>query len=190
MSQDTAPLGEQHSPLREVAEQVRHLWWVPLAAGLVSIGLGLAILATDWTVAALVVITGLVFIIRGIALVFSPAYAGRTAGEHVVAGLAAVITGIVLVAWPGPTLLVLAFFVGAWLTVSGSFHIISTFSRRQELPHWGFTFAVGVIEVLLGIWAMRRPEATLALLITLIGLWAVLTGIIYCVLAFEIRRAN
>lgn len=190
MSPDTAPLGQEHSPLREVGEQVRHLWWVPLAAGLVSIGLGLAILAADWTVAALVVITGVAFIISGIALAFSPAYAGRTAGEHVVAGLVAVIAGIVLVAWPGPTLLVLAFFVGAWLTVSGSFHIIGSFSRRRELPHWGFTLAVGVIEVLLGIWAMRRPEAALALLITLIGLWAVLTGVIYCVLAFEIRRAN
>ncbi len=189
MSQDTAPLEARHSPLREVAEQVRQLWWVPFAAGLVSIGLGLAILATDWTVTALAVITGLIFILRGIALAFSPAYAARTAGEHVRAGVAAIIAGIVLVAWPGPTLLVLAFFAGAWLTVSGSFHIIATFSRRHELPHWGFTFAVGVIEVLLGIWAMRRPEATLALLVTVIGLWAVLTGVIYCVLAFELRRA-
>ncbi len=189
MSQDTAPLEARHSPLREVAEQVRQLWWVPFAAGLVSIGLGLAILATGWTVAALAVIIGLIFIIRGIALALSPAYAGRTAGEHVVAGLAAIIAGIILIAWPGPTLLVLAFFAGAWLTVSGSFHIIATFSRRHELPHWGFTFAVGVIEVLLGIWAMRRPEATLALLVTVIGLWAVLTGVIYCVLAFELRRA-
>ncbi|MGE5133976.1 MAG: HdeD family acid-resistance protein [Gemmatimonadota bacterium] len=190
MSQDTAPLEAHHSPLREVAEQVRNLWWVPLAAGLVSAGLGLAILATGWTVAGLVVTAGLIFIIRGIALAFSPAYAGRTAGEHIVAGLAAVIAGIVLIAWPGPTLLVLAFFAGAWLTVSGAFHIITTYSRRRELPHWGFTFAVGVVEVLLGVWAMRRPEASLALLVTVLGLWAVLTGIIYCVLAFEIRRAN
>jgi len=71
--------------------------------------------------------------------------------------------------------------------VSGSFHIVTSFSRRRELPHWGFTFTVGVIELLLGVWAMRRPEATLALLITIIGLWAVLTGVIYCALAFEIR---
>lgn len=74
--------------------------------------------------------------------------------------------------------------------MSGSFHIITSFSRRRELPHWGFTFSVGVIELLLGIWAMRRPEATLALLITIIGLWAVITGVIYCVLAFEIRHAG
>jgi len=44
--------------------------------------------------------------------------------------------------------------------------------------------------LLLGIWAMRRPEVTLALLITIIGLWAVATGVIYCVLAFEIRSAS
>jgi hypothetical protein len=70
---------------------------------------------------------------------------------------------------------------------SGSFHIVTSVSRRCELPQWVFTFLLGVIEVLLGIWAMRRPEATLALLITIIGLWAVVTGVIYCALAFEIR---
>ena len=189
MSQSTSPGEGPPSPLRELAEQIRHLWWIPLIIGLVSIGLGLAILATDWTVHALVIITGLVFIIRGIALAFSPAYAGRTSGEQVVAGVAGVIAGVVLVAWPGPSLLVLAFFTGAWLAVSGSFHIITSLSRRRELPHWGFTFSVGVIELLLGIWAMRRPEVTLALLITIIGLWAVVTGVIYSALAFEIRGA-
>jgi uncharacterized membrane protein HdeD (DUF308 family) len=178
MSQSTS-LGEgPHSPLREVAEQIRHLWWIPFLTGLISIGLGLAILATDWTVHALVIITGLVFVIRGIALAFSPAYAGRTSGEQVVAGIAGVIAGVVLV---------LAFFTGAWLAVSGGFHIVTSVSRRRELPHWGFTFSLGVIELLLGIWAMRRPEATLVLLITIIGLWAVVTGVIYCALAFEIR---
>ena len=190
MSQ-TVSLGEgQHSPLQEIGEQIRDLWWIPLLAGLISIGLGLAILAASWTVHALAIITGLVFIFRGAALAFSPSYAARTSGEQVVAGTAGVIAGIVLVAWPGPSLLVLAFFVGAWLAVSGAFNVIASFSRRRALPQWGFTLAIGVIEVLLGIWAMRRPEAALALLITIIGLWTVLTGVISCMLAFEIRRTS
>jgi uncharacterized membrane protein HdeD (DUF308 family) len=190
MSQGSSPGEGSYSPLRELAEQIRHLWWIPLLTGLVSIGLGLAILATDWTVHALAVVTGLVFIIRGIGLAFSPTYAGRTSGEQVAAGIAGVIAGVVLAAWPGPSLLVLAFFAGAWLAVSGGFHIVTSVSRRRALPHWGFTFSAGVIELLLGIWAMRRPEATLALLITIIGLWAVLTGVIYCALALEIRNAT
>jgi uncharacterized membrane protein HdeD (DUF308 family) len=190
MSQSTSPGEGPHSPLREVAEQIRHLWWIPFLTGLVSIGLGLAILAADWTVRALVIITGLAFVLRGIALAFSPAYAGRTSGEQVAAGVAGVIAGVVLVAWPGPSLLVLAFFTGAWLAVSGGFHLVTSISRRRELPHWGFTCSLGVIELLLGIWAMRRPEATLVLLITIIGLWAVLTGVIYCALALEIRRTD
>lgn len=187
---DTVSLdAERHSPLRELAEQVRHLWWIPLLTGIVSIGLGLAILANSWTVHALVVITGLVFIIRGLALAFSPVYAARTSGEQVVAGIIGVITGVIFVAWPSPTLLVLAFFVGAWLAVSGGFNIVISLSRRREIPHWGFTLAIGIIELLLGIWGMRRPEATLVLLITVIGLWAVISGVIYCALAFEMRRA-
>ncbi len=101
MSQSTSQAEGAHSPMRELAEQIRHLWWIPLLTGLVSIGLGLAILATDWTVRALAIITGLLFIIRGIALAFSPAYAGRTSGEQVVAGITGVIAGVVLVAWPG-----------------------------------------------------------------------------------------
>jgi len=88
MGQTTSFGAGTHSPLREVGEQIRHLWWIPFLTGVISIGLGLAILATDWTVHALVIITGLVFVVRGIALAFSPAYAGRTSGEQVVAGVA------------------------------------------------------------------------------------------------------
>ena len=43
MSQSTSQAQGAHSPLREVAEQLRRFWWIPLLTGLVSIGLGLAI---------------------------------------------------------------------------------------------------------------------------------------------------
>lgn len=185
----TVPLPPVSSPMRQVAIQVSHLWWVPLVSGLVSVGLGLAILANDWTVHALVVVTGFVLAVRGLALVFHPTYAADSHGEQVVAGVLGTIAGIVLIAWPGPTLLVLAVVVGAWLTVSGGFHIVSCISRRKTMAHWLFGLAVGVIELLLGVWAMRRPDITLNLLITIIGLWVVLTGVIYCALAFEIRSA-
>ncbi len=187
MSQNV--VGSRQPPLLDqMARQVSRWWWVPLVAGLLSIVLGLAILGSPWTVKALVVVTGLLFVIHGVSLVLSPAYAGHSRGEQALAGTIAVIAGIVLLAWPGPTLLLLAVFAGAWLAVSGGFNIVTSIAHRHTLPYWGLTTAVGVIELLLGLWAMRRPEVTLSIVVVAIGLWAVITGVLYCVLAFEVRR--
>jgi hypothetical protein len=35
---------------------------------------------------------------------------------------------------------------------------------------------------------MRRPEVTLSIVVVALGLWAVITGVLYCVLAFEVRH--
>jgi uncharacterized membrane protein HdeD (DUF308 family) len=51
-----------------------------------------------------------------------------------------------------------------------------------------YTLAVFIgIEVPIGIWAMRRPGLTLAVIVTLAGAWAIVTGIWQIVIAFEIR---
>ncbi len=178
---------EEPSAMRQVGVELGQLWWVPLVAGMVSIGLGLAVLATDWTVQALVVLTGILLIVRGLATAFNPSFASDGRFSQVVAGVAGVIAGVVLVAWPGPTLLVLTVIVGAYLAVSGAFHVVLCVARRREMGQWGLGVAIGVVELLLGIWVMRRPEATLSLAITVIGLWTVITGVIYCIQAFEIR---
>ncbi|MGB8650785.1 MAG: DUF308 domain-containing protein [Mycobacteriales bacterium] len=180
---------DNQSPIRDVAAQVGHLWWVPLTAGVLSIGLGLAVLASDWTVKALVVATGIALVVRGLALAFNPSYASDAAGEQVVAGVIGVVAGVVLIAWPGPTLLVLAVFLGIWLALSGGFHVVTCIARRRHMAQWGLGVAIGTVELLLGLWVMRRPEVTLSLVITVLGLWAVITGVVYCVQAFEIRAA-
>lgn len=174
--------------LGERAAYARDRWWIPLAAGLVSAALGLAVFAAGWTAGSLGVVAGVLFIIHGAFLALNPVYPARTSGEHVMAaGIAAVIAGIVLTAWPGLTQLALVVFAGVWLAVSGSFHVVLSVARRRELPLWRFSLAFGVVELLLGLWAMRT--ATVASAGTVIGVWAVVTGVVYCVLAFEIQSA-
>lgn len=173
--------------VQELANAVSRRWWVPLVSGLLLFAVGLAILTAHWTVRALVVTAGLLFVLRGLALVFSPQHARASSGEHLVAGLVSIVAGILLIAWPGPTLLVLAFFVGTWLAVSGAFHVIVSIARRQQLPHWVISLVVGGVEFLLGVWVMRRPDVTLELVIVTLGLWATITGIAFCILAFELR---
>ena len=180
--------GAQQPVLRQAARQVSLLWWVPLLSGLVGIVVGLLILVTDWAVKGLVVVTGLLFLIHGIALVFSPVYARQSRGEQLLAGVVEVVAGVVLLAWPEPTFLVLAEFAGIWLVIAGGFHLVTSVTRRHALPAWGLSAAVGLVELLLGLWVVRRPEVTLSLVVVVLGLWAVLTGVLECLLAFEVRR--
>ena len=163
--------------LGDRAAQVKERWWIPLLAGLASAALGLAILAAGWSVGSLGIVTALLFIVHGAALALNPAYAARGSGEHVLAGIIGAIVGLVL-------------FAGVWLVVSGGFQVVVSAARRRELPYWRFTLALGVIELLLGLWAMRTPAATLASTGAVIGIWAVITGILYCVLGFEIRTVT
>jgi len=176
--------------LGDRAAQVKERWWIPLLAGLVSVAFGLAVLAAGWSVGSLGVVTGLLFIVRGAALALNPAYAAKGSGEHVLAGVTGALAGLVLFAWPGLTGQVLVLFAGVWLVVSGGFQIVVSAARRRELPYWRLTLALGVIELLLGLWAMRTPSATLVSTSAVIGIWAVMTGVLCCVLAFEIRTAT
>ena len=188
MSQQVPSRGQTPTPMQQLGEQIGHLWWVALVAGVVSIGMGLAVLAVDWTVTALVVFTGILLVLHGVALVLSPHYSSTQAHEHAIAGALGIVGGVVLLVWPDATLLVLAVLVGVWLAVSGGFQIVLSFSRRRELPSWGLSLGIGVVELLLGGWAMRRPEVTLSLVLTVIALWSIITGVLYCLLAFEVRR--
>ena len=175
--------------LGDRAAQVKERWWIPLLAGLVSAALGLVVLAAGWSAGSLGVVTGLLFIVRGAALALNPAYAASGSGEHVLAGITGAMAGLVLFAWPGLTGQVLVLFTGVWLVVSGGFQVVVSAARRRELPYWRLTLALGLIELLLGLWAMRTPAPTSVSTGAIIGIWAVMTGTLYCVLAFEIRTA-
>src|SRR5215472_14702010 len=118
MSQGASAAESAQTLLRELgkrAGQVKGRWRIPLSAGLVSAALGLAVLAAGWGVGSLRVVTGLLFIVHGAALALNPVYANRTSGEHVVAGMAGAVAGLLFLVWPGPTRLVLVLFAGVWL---------------------------------------------------------------------------
>jgi uncharacterized membrane protein HdeD (DUF308 family) len=51
----------------------------------------------------------------------------------------------------------------------GGFHFIVSASRRRGLPHWLFTLALGAAELVLGLWALGKPTATVASAATVIG---------------------
>lgn len=57
------------------------------------------------------------------------------------------------------------------------------FAVRKE--KWGAVMAKGLVGVLIGAVVLSRPEFALELLLILIGIWAIIAGIVEVVSAFE-----
>lgn len=171
----------------EEAESVATIWWLYLVSGIVSLVFGCVILSVDWSVDGLAAFVGTLFIVQGAAWLITKPLDGGDRTTNVIAGLLGAGAGLALLVWPDRGLYTLAIFVGIWIISSGLLHIVGAFANRHA-PHWWIVLLLGIVELPIGIWAMRRPGLTLALMITLTGVWAIATGVWQCLIAFEVRN--
>lgn len=181
------PLSASEAFDRDTADTLARGWWIGLVAGLISIVFGILVLTIDWSVESLAIFVGALFILEGIAWVLGRPLDGSARTWTLVLGILSAATGIVVIAWPEIGLLTLAIFFGAALVARGVAHIVGALANR-EAPLWWAILILGLIEIPVGIWALRRPGLTLAILITLMGVWAIVQGIWECVVAFELRN--
>jgi uncharacterized membrane protein HdeD (DUF308 family) len=89
-------------------------------------------------------------------------------------GLLAVIFGVLVLVWPGITILALAIVFAAYVFVDGIGLIVSGFEARGG-RRWWYVLA-GVVGVIAGMAAAFWPEVTVLVLVVWAGAWAVVTG--------------
>jgi uncharacterized membrane protein HdeD (DUF308 family) len=171
---------------RDAAEQLARNWTTLLLNGLVLIVAGVLIWSIDWSVRSLSTFIGALFIFEGIWAMLTAGISFR-AGNFLT-GLLSIAAGIVIIAWPKPSLIVLGIFLGSWLIVVGTLTIAGAFAARRVMPGWWLLLLLGLVELPLGVLALADPGATLAALITVGGIWAVVIGAMRVVFAFEIRH--
>ncbi len=181
------PLSASEAFDRDTADTLARGWWIGLVAGLISIVFGILVLTIDWGVESLSIFVGALFILEGLAWVMGRPLDGSARTWTLVLGILSAATGVVVIAWPEIGLLTLAIFFGAALVARGVAHVAGAIANR-EAPLWWAILILGLIEIPVGIWALRRPGLTLAILITLMGVWAIVQGIWECVVAFELRN--
>ena len=105
-----------------------------IARGILAVIVG--IIALAWpsvTVLALVILFAVyAFIAAGLqaARAFSSRKAGPVLG-HLLLGLVDLAAGVIALAWPGPTALVLVLIVGVWAIVAGLAEIAAAFASRR-----------------------------------------------------------
>ena len=171
---------------RDAAESIARNWTTLLLNGIVLIVVGVLIFSIDWSVRSLSTFIGALFIFEGFYAMVVAGLDNR--GANLLTGLLSIAAGIVIIAWPSPSLIVLGIFLGSWLIVVGTLTIAGAFAARGVLPNWWLLLLLGLAEVPLGVLALADPGATLAALITVGGIWAIAIGAMRIVLAFELRN--
>jgi uncharacterized membrane protein HdeD (DUF308 family) len=181
------PLSDRADFGRADAEEASRAWWIFLLVGITSLVFGALILAVDWSIESLGVFVGILFVLQGLSLALTPPLEGSGRWSNVGAGAIAGGAGIALIAWPDKGVRTVGVFVGIFVLTLGVLHIVGAISNRH-VPNWWLLLILGLVEVPIGVWAMRRPGATIALLVTLTGVWSIAVGIYQCLMAFELRK--
>lgn len=185
----TNPFSETSWTAREI-ERVGRGWWVMLLSGLVSIVAGGIVLSIDWTVSDLAVFIGVLLVARGVLTLFNVPVDGSGQGWSIALGLLEAGVGVAVLVWPGPTLLVIAFWIGWYVLFIGILTIAGAITGRNVLPHWGWLLVLGIAEVLLSVWLLGRPRLTLVAAVYAIGFWCLFYGITQIMIAFEVKRLH
>ena len=93
------------------------------------------------------------------------------------AGVVAVVLGVVALAWPGATLVVVGAVFGSYLLVSGIFQLAGAFAAHMPGQLRVLGLVTGALSVLFGLLCFRGPAQSIVLLGLWIGFGWLLRGI-------------
>ena len=104
---------------------------------------------------------------------------GRHWGWVLGFGIVTFVLGILALAWPGRTLIAVAVVFGAQLVVMGIFRFVSAFASADLTGGTRVLLALlGVLSLIIGLYAVRHVLVTLLALALLLGIFWVVNGTI------------
>src|SRR5271166_2175137 len=159
--------------------------------GLLAFGIGVVALAWPGvTVLALVVVFAVyAFIAAGLqaALAFDSRTAGPVFG-HLLLGLVNIAAGVLALAWPVPTALVLVLIVASWAVVTGALEVFAGFRRNEEAGTRAMFILGGLMSTAFGLVLFARPGMGAISLALLFGLFNLIGGSWMLLRGIELRR--
>ena len=164
-----------------------------IVRGILAVIVG--IIALAWpsvTVLALVILFA-VYAFMAAGLQAARAFSSRNAGPvfgHLLLGLVDLAAGVIALAWPGPTALVLVLIVGVWAIIAGLAEIAAAFGHGEAAGTRALFILGGLITVAFGVVLCARPGIGAVTLALLFGLFSLIAGIWMLVQGTELRRTG
>jgi len=113
-----------------------------------------------------------------------------TSTSLILLGVLAIIAGIVALAWPGPTALVLVLIVGIWAFIGGCFEIFAGFQSGETAGTRALFILGGLVSIAFGVVLFARPNVGAVTLALLFGLFSLIYGVSQIMTGVELRRTG
>lgn len=192
--------GAEEIALDPVAAAARSVWWIVLIRGIAALAFGVIAI-----VAPVLALTGIVFVFAAFAIVdgvlgIAHAIRARHArgwGWLLVQGIIFLLAGLVAFALPGFAGLV-GGLVALWViaiysVVTGAFGIPAAASLTADGGRKAIALISSILSLVFGIVLMvvvlLNPGQSVLSLVWLVGIWAVVIGVMLVVLAIQARIA-
>jgi uncharacterized membrane protein HdeD (DUF308 family) len=145
-------------------------WWLLLLIGLISIGLGVVVLAhPSRSLEALCVLVGIYLLVAGVVAIVKTAMDRDREAVGILLGIAALIAGVVVIRHPSGSLVAVSIAIGLFFIIDGALDLAYAIIGPRRLLHLvrgGLLLAAGVVIV-------SSPHISVKTL-------AILTGIALC----------
>ena len=181
-------------PAQNAKEALASLWWMPLIRGVLLILFGIlmfaqpgsTLLSLIWFLGIYWMVDGLFSIVEGIR-----GHTNRSRTWLIIGGIVSILAGLVIVGNPiagglvGGTVLV--YLIAIATIISGVMMIFAGREREgaRQWTWWGLI--MGILYVIFGIFIIAQPLVTLATLVWLLPIWAIVGGLFAIVMAFQLR---
>lgn len=170
-----------------------HLWKSTLVSGLLSVALGIAVVAwPGQTVLVAAIFFGAYLLVTGAGQVVFAFSLHVSAGSRIllfISGAASLILAVLAFRHFGNAVLLLAIWIGVGFIFRGVATTVSAISD-PELPGRGWAIFIGIISLLAGIVVMASPFESIITLTLVVGVWLIVLGVFEVVSAFGIRKAS
>lgn len=169
-------------------------WWVLLLRGALAIVFGMVALGyPGMTLATLVLTFAFFAFIDGIANVCH-GIGGRKDNESwwvlLLEGLLGIAFGVITFQAPAITALLLLLYIGFWAIGTGVLRIVVAIRLRNEIEGEWWLVLGGLVSILFGMSVIARPGAGAIAVLTVMGLWSIVSGIFLVLGSFKVKSVG
>lgn len=163
-------------------------WWHLLLQGIMSIIVGiLLVISPGVTTVVLVQILGIYWLVTGILSLVSLFLDRSMWGWKLVAGILGILAGISIVRHPLWSGFFIPFTIVIFLGVQGLIQGVIGVIQALQWKSWG-TALLGIVNIIFGLFILSAPFVATAILPIVLGIVALITGIVAVFGAFRVRR--